>query len=184
MKAIIQNVLITLLIPISFTIADAQTAAFTYQGKLTENNQPANGTYQMQFGLYDAPAGGNQIGVTQTNAAVIVANGTFAIELNFGGASFTGAARYLQVGVFSTATNAFVELDPRQQITSAPYSVKSLTADNALNLGGTPANQFVISSDPRMTDARPPTAGSNHYIHAGAHQAGMRCRPPASECGH
>jgi len=38
------------------------------------------------------------------------------------------------------------------------------TANNALNLGGVAANQYVVTSDPRMTDARDPLAGSTNYI--------------------
>jgi hypothetical protein len=169
MKTFIQSVLMTLLIQICFAIAGAQTTSFTYQGKLNDNNLPANGTYQMEFGLYGAASGGSQIGGTQANA-VTVTNGVFTVNLSFGAAAFDGTDRFLQIGVFSVATNAFVALNPRQQIMSAPYSVKSLTAatadtaTNALNLGGMPANQFVVTSDPRMTDARPPTAGSNLYL--------------------
>jgi hypothetical protein len=151
----------------------AQTTSFTYQGKLTDNNIAATGTYQMQFSLFDALADGNQIGATQTNAAITVTNGIFTVDLEFGAAAFTGATRFLQISVFSTPTNAFVELSPRQQITSAPYAVRALNAgaaDNASNLGGTAANQFVVTTDPRMSDARPPTGGSDLYIRNGTFQ--------------
>lgn len=157
------------------TITNAQTSSFTYQGKLNDGALPATGTYQMQFGLFDASSGGDQIGGTQASA-VTATNGVFTTNLNFGETAFDGTARFLQISVFSAALNAFVELNPRQQITSSPYSIKSSTTDtatNALNLGGTSADQFVVTSDPRMTDARPPTAGSNLYIQAGAHQAGV-----------
>ena len=36
----------------------AQTTAFTYQGKLTDNNMAASGTYEMQFRLFDTQAAG------------------------------------------------------------------------------------------------------------------------------
>ena len=149
--------------------ASAQTASFNYQGKLTDNLVAANGTYQMQFGLFDASSGGNQLGATQTNA-VTVTNGVFTVSLGFGATAFDCTDRFLQISVFSTSANAFVALTPRQQITSAPYAIKSLnaakaeTADNALNLGGTPANQFVLTNDLRMTDSRDPKPGSDFYI--------------------
>ena len=38
----------------------AQTTQFTYQGKLSESGVPANGTYEMQFKLFDALTGGTQ----------------------------------------------------------------------------------------------------------------------------
>jgi hypothetical protein len=37
----------------AFIAAQAQTTAFTYQGRLSDGANPANGTYQMQFALYD-----------------------------------------------------------------------------------------------------------------------------------
>src|SRR5262249_41439071 len=37
-------------------------------------------------------------------------------------------------------------------------------ATNATQLGGVPAVQYVQTSDPRLSDSRPPTAGSSNYI--------------------
>jgi len=34
--------------------AVAQSAAFTYQGRLTDAGKPADGLYEMQFKLFDA----------------------------------------------------------------------------------------------------------------------------------
>ncbi len=151
--------------------AFGQTTSFTYQGKLTDSSVAANGTYQMQFGLYD---GTNlQIGSTITNASVQVVNGIFTVTLDFGAGAFPGASRFLQIAVFSTATNQYVPLTPKQAMTSAPYSVRSLnasTADTATNsqqLGGIAANQYVQTSDPRMSDDRDPLAGSSNYIQNG-----------------
>lgn len=148
--------------------AYSQTTSFTYQGKLTDNTLPANGTYQMQFGLYDASS--VQIGLTISKPAVVVANGIFTVQLDFGSGSFPGGQRFLQIGVFSAAGNAFVTLSPRQPITSAPYAVRALdssTADistDSIQLGGVPASQYVVTTDPRMTDDRDPLPGSNNYI--------------------
>jgi hypothetical protein len=139
--------------------AFAQTTAFTYQGKLTDGGTPASGTYQMQFSLHSAASGdGNQIGATITMDSVSVANGTFTVELNFSAANaFDGSARWLQIAVKKPADPSFVPLNPRQPITSTPYSIRSLnatTANNSLQLGGVAANQYVVTSDPRMSDAR------------------------------
>jgi hypothetical protein len=40
----------------------AQSTAFTYQGKVTDNGAPANGSYDFAFRLYDSLSGGIQIG--------------------------------------------------------------------------------------------------------------------------
>jgi hypothetical protein len=46
------------------------------------------------------------------------------------------------------------------------------TASNALNLGGVAAGQYVVTTDPRMADARNPLPGSTNYIrNTGVQQA-------------
>ena len=74
--------------------ARAQTTAFTYQGRLNDSATPANGSYDLQFTLFDD--GGTQIGTTQTLEDVTVANGVFTVQLDFGAAAFTGANRVLK----------------------------------------------------------------------------------------
>jgi len=56
-----------------------QTTAFTYQGRLTDSSMAANGSYDFQFALFDAPTSGTQQGTTQTVTGVTVAS---AIEEN------------------------------------------------------------------------------------------------------
>src|SRR5258706_351256 len=41
--------------------AFAQSTAFTYQGRLTDNGSPANGNYDLQFTVRDSASGGNLI---------------------------------------------------------------------------------------------------------------------------
>ena len=73
--------------------------SFTYQGRLNEGDVPAEGSYDFRFTLYDAAFEGSQVGRTVLRENVLVAEGYFAVELDFGGAAFTGDARYLEVGV-------------------------------------------------------------------------------------
>lgn len=151
----------------------AQTTEFTYQGRLTDSNvaQPTNGTYEMQFRLFDTPnAGqGDQQGATLTRPAVQVVNGIFTVGLDFGAANFAaGANLYLELSVRPAGSmGGYTSLAPRQPLTSSPYAIRSLnatTANNALNLGGVAANQFVLTADARLSDERSPLAGSGNYI--------------------
>src|SRR5438105_373778 len=150
----------------------SQTTSFTYQGRLTDGGNPANGSYDLQFTLWDS--GGTQqpqpTPVTVTRNAVGVANGIFTVQLDFGAGAFPGADRHLEIGARPAGGGAFTILSPRQQITSTPYAVRSAnastadTASNALQLGGAAASQYVQTTVLRLSDSRPPTAGSTNYI--------------------
>ena len=144
----------------------AQTNQLAFQGSLNNSGLPANGNYDFEFVLFDALNAGNQVGSVQARNGVAVTNGIFAVKLDFG-ASFPGAARFLEIRVKQSGQPAITTLTPRQPIDSSPYAIKSLNADTSTNssqLGGVAANQFVVTTDPRMTDARTPTAGSASYI--------------------
>lgn len=131
--------------------AFAQTTAFTYQGRLTENSVAASGSYSMQFRLYDALTNGNQIGTTQS-ALVTVTNGVFRANLDFGAGVFpAGSERWLEIQVGATT------LTPRQEVTTVPFAMQSLNATNAEQLGGVAANQYVQTNDSRLSDSRTPT---------------------------
>src|SRR5881628_1592631 len=82
--------------------ARAQGTAFTYQGRLNDGANPADGTYNLRFALFDALTVGNQIGLPLTNAPVGVTNGLFTVTLDFGPGVFPGADRFLEIG---TRTN-------------------------------------------------------------------------------
>jgi hypothetical protein len=105
---------------------------FTYQGRLMDGGNPANGTYDFEFKLYDALTGGNVITPTVggiiTRNDVPVANGLFTVNLDFGNA-FDGKAAWLQIGVRQgTSTGAYTTLSPRQALNAVPYALHSLHA--------------------------------------------------------
>lgn len=146
--------------------AQAQGTAFSYQGNLSLSGSPANGTFDFEFKVFDALSGGAQQGPTLTRAGVTVTNGVFSVELDFGNV-FPGAARWLELHVKQPADPSYTTLTPRKEFTSTPYAIRSLsaaTANNATQLNGVAAGQYVLTTDARMTDARTPTAGSSNYI--------------------
>src|ERR1700679_512498 len=90
-----------LLTLILLTVPDklhAQGTAFTYQGQLYSGANLANGKYDFQFALSNAPSGGMQIGPTLTNLGVGVTNGLFITPLDFGPV-FTGQSNWLGIAV-------------------------------------------------------------------------------------
>lgn len=159
--------IIAIMISLAFIrVSEAQTTEFTYQGNLVFNGQPATGNYDFEFSLFSGLAGGTQIGQTIPVTNVPVTNGAFTVPLNFG-AAFPGADRFLEIKVRPAGGGAYTPLTPRQPISSAPYSIKSQSSETAVNatqLGGVAANQYVVTTDPRMTDARPPASGSSNYV--------------------
>jgi hypothetical protein len=97
-------------------------SAFTYQGRLTLGGNPANGSYDFQFKLFNASVGGTQVGTTQTAAGVGVSNGLFTVTLDFG-QQFMGEAFWLELSVRPANTGGYTTLSPRQALTAAPYAM-------------------------------------------------------------
>jgi hypothetical protein len=112
--------------------AQAQGTAFTYQGRLTDGGNPANGNYSLRFTLYDASANGNVAGGPITNAPVAVANGLFTVSLDFGAGVFAGSTYWLQIdAATNSASPSYASLAPRQQLTPTPYAIYAESAASA-----------------------------------------------------
>lgn len=123
--------------------AAALGTAFTYQGRLTDNDAPAGGTYDFEFKLYDALSDGTQVGSTVTQESVAVTEGVFTVQLDFGASAFGGDARYLEVGVRAGGSaDPYTPLSPRQPLTAAPYALYALQS---------PADAEVDALEQRIT---------------------------------
>ena len=119
--------------------AASLSSAFTYQGRLEDNGQPANGSFDFQFRLFDAKIGGSQVGGIVIREDIAVTKGLFTVaDLDFGSAVFNGEARWLEVGVRPGAsTGSFTVLSPSQAITAAPYALYAANAPASWNKNGT-----------------------------------------------
>src|SRR6266487_481721 len=115
--------------------AQGQTTAFTYQGRLNDNNIPASGNYDFEFKLFDTATlgAGSQQGTTLQRLGVAVSTGNFSVQLDFGACAscFNGANRFLEIAVRPAGGGALTTLAPRQPISSTPYALKSLNATAA-----------------------------------------------------
>ena len=121
------------------SLARAQSATeFTYQGKLNDTGTPT-ANYDLEFRLYDGTP--TLLGTLQ-RPNIPVSNGVFVVKLDFGN-QFTGAPRYLEISVRNAGSGSYTTLSPRQQITSAPYNIRSLSAANADQLGGIGPGGFI-----------------------------------------
>lgn len=103
-------------------------SSFTYQGQLTQQGIPANGAFDFQFKLFDASGGGAQIGGDVARNAVVVDDGVFTVDIDFGASAFDGQARYLEIRVRPAGLGIFTQLMPRQPITATPYALYSSSA--------------------------------------------------------
>jgi hypothetical protein len=169
----IRRIFLVLMFCLCYFSINAQTTTFVYQGRIVDGyNLTPTGQYDLQYNLYDQLNGTNSpLNISPLVVEdVNVVNGVFVVMLDFGNL-FSGADRFMEIGTrMSTSTGTFTILTPRQQITSEPYSIRSLTsgtanlAINSLNLNGFPQTSFVFTSDSRLFDARTPTAGSSNYI--------------------
>jgi hypothetical protein len=135
--------------------------AFTYQGQLTSGASNVSGTCDFQFSLWDSltnPSG--QIGSTQADTALPVANGLFAAALDFGAGSFDGNARWLQVAVACpTGSGSFATLSPRQELTPTPY------AQYAMNAGAAGSSSFSVPGGIAFADSSLQTSAALPNIH-------------------
>jgi hypothetical protein len=104
-------------------------SAFTYQGRLSFTGTPASSAYDFQFYLFDASSGGSQVGAMIPVDDLVLTDGYFTVQLDFGAGAFNGQRRYLEVRVRpGNETVAFSVLDPRQELTAAPGALYALSA--------------------------------------------------------
>ncbi len=98
--------------------------AFSYQGRLTLQNQLVDEPADLHFTLWDAEAGGNQIAGAVELDNWPVNDGLFTVELDFGPFAFLGEGRYLEIEVRTPAGEGeFVTLAPRQRLSPTPYAI-------------------------------------------------------------
>ena len=161
--------------------ANSQGTAFSYQGKLTDGGNPANGSYDLQFVLFDSLSGGAQIGATLTRSAVAVGNGIFRVQLDYGAGAFSGSERFLEISVRPADVGNYITLSPRQQISSTPYAVRSLNAGTADGLSVACINCVTSSQiqnvqGSQISGAIPvasvPTGSTNYIQNTTTQQAG------------
>jgi hypothetical protein len=165
-----------LFVLLAASAAQAQTplgTAFTYQGQLKQAGAPYNVPANFEFRLWDAVAGGTQIGLAVVANGVPVTNGLFTVTLDFGAGAFAGDARWLEIQVNGTP------LAPRQALTATPYALYALNGpgvggwgltgnagtDPAVNFLGTTDNQpLIVKVNNQRVLRLEPTASTANVI--------------------
>lgn len=128
-KSLLMVAIIITCLPRPCAAQDA-SPAFTYQGVLKEDGTAYTGSVNLGFCIYDMPTGGTLVGGPLFEPSVLVEDGLFTVELDFGTALFDGSDRWLEVKVNG------LPLTPRQRISPAPYAIRALVAEGG---GGPPS---------------------------------------------
>lgn len=84
-------------------------SSFTYQGQLQDGGAPAAGPVDLRFRLYDAPAGGTQLGLMVGAPGQTLVDGRFSASLDFNIAWDT-SAKWLEIDVSPAGMNQWVTL--------------------------------------------------------------------------
>jgi photosystem II stability/assembly factor-like uncharacterized protein len=124
---------------LQFSTARAQGTAFSYQGQLQNNSQPANGTYDFFFTLYSTNLTGVPIAGPVTNTAIAVSNGLFSTSIDFGN-TYSGESNWLEIAVSTNQANVFAILPPRQQLFPVPYAITAANLSGAVSSAQLPAS--------------------------------------------
>ena len=111
--------LLVLLLPVRS--ADLASHAFTYQGRLFQGTNAANGIYDLRFMLYDAGESGSAVASEVTTNALAISNGMFTVGLDFGPV-FDGSPRWLEIAERTNGVGTFTTLVPRQFLATVPYA--------------------------------------------------------------
>src|SRR5438876_3433062 len=148
--------------------------AFTYQGRLNDNGNPANGIYDLRFTIYDSTNNpGTVVAGPLTNSATSVSNGLFTVMLDFGAGVFNGADRWIAIAARTNGGSAFTTLDPRQQTTPTPYA---LNAANLMSFAGQPLDiraggQRILRLDPNVNAPNIIGGAAGNFIASGVEGA-------------
>ena len=143
-SAAVNLVLLFSILSFAFTTL-GQGTAFTYQGRLSDTGNAANGSYDLQFTLYSSATGPGSVAGPIPKPGVVLSNGLFTVTLDFG-AEFLGSDRWLEIAVRTNGAGTFATLSPRQQLTPAPYAI---TAENVISGGlaaGTYGNAVTLNN--------------------------------------
>ncbi len=165
------------------------STAFTYQGRLLDANDVADGLYDFQFRLYDSDSGGNQVGLDVTIPDIDVIDGYFTAELDFGGV-FDSNAIWLEIGVRAGELgdpNTYTVLEPRQKVTAAPYALYAASSPGLsvpVELSGSTAEPTALISVTNAGGGRGVTGKhqtSGNYGYLGGVQAGVYGESPNND---
>lgn len=179
---------LVLLLATPIPLPAQQRTAITYQGELYNNGQPVDGNWDFRFVLYSQSVGGAQLGQIDERTGVLVSQGIFTTEVDFGTLFSGGADQFVEIAARAVGTPSYAILSPRQRITAAPkatalalpYADIANSQDALLSLTNTSTDGIVMGLYGNSTfatmDVRSNGAGAAIYANAGPNSAGSAIR--------
>lgn len=128
-------------------VASAQGTAFVYQGRLSDGNRPANGTYDFRVSLFDVATGGASLAGPLSFPSSGVTNGLFQLSLDFGAGAFSAASRWVEVSVRTNGASGFSILSPRRALLPSPQALFANTAATVVSVPASALRGTVASSN-------------------------------------
>jgi hypothetical protein len=130
------------------SLAGPLGTAFTYQGRLIDANNAADGLYDLQFLVCVVDTNGNWPIGEVNKPGVDVIDGYFTVELDFGDIFYDyGEDLWLEIGVRpgdQNDPNVYAFLSPLQKITPTPYALYAKTAGNVFGMiSGTGTSNYI-----------------------------------------
>lgn len=118
------------------TVSHSLADPISYQGRVTDSGASADGSFDINFQVFNAAIGGSPVGPALVRTTILSAedNGLFAFDdLDFGDDVFTGEDRWIEVSVRPTGGGGFTTLSPRQAVRATPYAQFAQSADVSLD---------------------------------------------------
>lgn len=158
-----------------------------YNGHFTENGTAPTGAFDLQFELFDAPTGGNKVGLTNTGEDVSVVNGAFTVYLNFGDPSLYRSNLFLEISIRPGAsTGAFTVQAPRQTLRPTAQSIFAIAAGSVLDgviKGASITNGEVVKSLNGLKDGVTINPGTNIVVTTNGQSITIAASVPAGPQG-
>ena len=141
-NAQISTITIVAIITFSSSLSNAEPidSVFTYEGYFLDNNEPAEGIYDLQLILYDDPDPnyGTPIGyINEVNDCNVI-DGSFIVNVDFSLGDpnvFNGQKRWVEIGYRLGELkdpNEYTIFKPREEILVIPYALYAKHTDSAL----------------------------------------------------
>jgi len=127
------------------------TTSFTYSGRLTQSNAPADGLFNMAVTLHSAETGNSPAGNPSTVflSPVAITQGLFTIPLDFGPDAFNGELMWLElsIGPAGAPPAGNTVLTPRQPVRAVPQTTYARKAGTAVTATSAVTAQRAMVSD-------------------------------------